>query len=160
MLRDSAKYTQHPESLIEVMDTGDCAVRAFAVAAGISYDRANVLLMAHGRVFRRGTSVRTMLDAAKAFVGERGMRTFLRADVRKQGIVTGFRYDIYTGLKVQCQKPKFSFPTVAEFQASHMQGRFLLWSAKHAFALVDGVYVDWGFKTRRQRVTGGIQFLD
>jgi hypothetical protein len=41
-------------------EKGDCAVRAFQIAAGIPYARAHSLLKAAGRIDRRGTTNNTI----------------------------------------------------------------------------------------------------
>jgi len=97
-------------------DTKDCVVRAFAVAAEISYDLSHDLCAKHGRKFRKGTYDHTIQKVA---VHELAMT------------------------RIDCGRVWAPTMTLRQFIEQNPVGRFMMIRPRHAFAVIDGVVHDW-----------------
>ena len=119
-----------PKSGLAGRETRDCAVRALAVAACVSYDEAHAACKAEGRRDRQGT-----------YEG-----TLKRAAMRLAPGASCLRYD-----------DGFYGKTARDVAAMFPVGHFVLWSRNHAFALCDGVLHDWDNRSGLCRVVGGVR---
>lgn len=109
----------------------DCAVRALAVAACVSYDEAHAACAAEGREPRQGTHPYVIARAARRLApGAYGLP-----------------------LSDQCLYGR----TARAIAAAYPVGHYVLWSNSHAFALCDGTLHDWANKHGLARVVGGVR---
>jgi len=99
------------------MERNDCAVRAVAISAAISYREAHQLLAAEGRRSRRGT---------KTWMTERAIK---KAGAKLEEVT-------FTYLRQN--------PTLAEAVHRLNIGRYLIITRGHALTLIDGVIHDAG----------------
>jgi hypothetical protein len=90
----------------------DCTVRAFALATGCIYDEAYDLIAAAGRQCGRGFHFRKFIEQQ------------------------GFVWIAFPAVKGERRMNPY------RFAAEHPQGRFILKTAKHVFAVIDGVIHD------------------
>ncbi len=114
----------------------DCAVKALAVAAGVSYDDAHAFWELHGRKPRRGTFTNETLPYCRrsADFSELGFRA-----TRVGGHSTRYNED-------ECGTDSGWVPfhtTLRAFCRSNPQGSFIVCVAHHALAVVDGTVVDY-----------------
>jgi hypothetical protein len=100
-------------------ETDDCTVRAMAIAADIPYDKAHAILSLAGRPENYGAHFKTI--ASKA-------------------IVNGYQFDY---IPFPAVKNKLRMRQ-AEFVRTYPVGRFILHTAKHVMACVDGTIFDTG----------------
>lgn len=105
LLKASREYGEHR----------DCAVKAVAAAAGISYQEAHAALEKHGRKRRHGTYVNVTLKALESL----GFKT--SGNLRNQ----------------------FAGRTVRSLQNELRRGVYLLRTASHIAAAVDGEVIDY-----------------
>ena len=96
----------------------DCTVRALATVTGLSFDAAYNLLSLEGRESHRGFNFRKWADSGPT--------------------VNGYRL---TWIPFPAVKGK-SRMNPAKFAALYPHGRFIARTAKHVFAIVDGVCYD------------------
>lgn len=126
----------------------DCAVRAFAVAACLPYERAHELYAAAGRRDRKGTPRRitaSVLQAAgfgralaRALAFDRGKRI---AKIDPRGRWIGTADDgRYGSIRFSWERQR---PTLSRFVADHASGHWLVAVRNHMLAVVDGVVHDW-----------------
>lgn len=112
-------------------ETNDCAVVALSILANVSYEVAHAALAKAGRKSRSGTYMGTMFAALRAL----GC-TITRVDPMK--IVNQYPHPHYNLKNMTTHHPvRFS----GVFQ--HLEGKFLMVTASHVAALVDGRLLDW-----------------
>lgn len=97
----------------DIAERNDCAVRALAIAMGITYGEAHDAHAKRGRQFGKGTRWSCSILVA-----------------RDMGLV-------------QLPISPCARPTLAQFVRVNRKGRFWVCRSGHAFAIVDGVVHDW-----------------
>ena len=107
-------------SQLEFNERNDCAVRAYATASCIDYARALELFAKHGRKAKHGT--------------------FL--SVTESVVRTEFPNVFAIGYPDR--------PSLASWVSKHTEGHYMVFTAGHAFAVVDGVVHDWKPGERRR----------
>jgi Zn-finger nucleic acid-binding protein len=110
-------------------ETNDCAVRALATAAAVSYETAHAACEAAGRKRREGMYAQDLYAAAKMLC-PRAHLVPIPSDAR----------------------------TLAKWMTAHPVGCYIVRRPGHFFAVVDGVLHDWARGTGpRSRVLGAIR---
>ena len=99
-------------------ERGDCSIRAFSVAACVSYDSARQVFEKHGKHPNKGTPYAVSLDAIK---------------------------DHFPASPVIRIDKKL---TVNQFVKQHQEGHYIVHVTRHAFAVVDGIVHDWKARPR------------
>lgn len=103
----------------------DCTVRALAIAADLAYDKAYDLLKYGGRKSHQGFNFRAWVDGK---------------------IINGYSFK-WKSFPAQKGERRMNPVT---FCNQYKKGRFILRTAKHVFAVIDGVVHDT-FKERNDR---------
>lgn len=137
-------------------ETNDCFVRAVQAATGVPYRDAHAYVeRVYGRKARRGThGVRQgMLGAAVKAETIFGYRVFdkklpTRQTLRRSRKTWSLNY-------VQATV----YPTLSQMIMSMRQGRFVVCSSNHAWAVIDGVVHDNGITRSGRRVTEVYEFI-
>ena len=104
-------------SKVGIVETNDCVVRSFSLAANRPYDEVHALCKLHGRKDRKGTYQETTERVALAL----GFRTVVERKYRRAT----------------------KYGTLAQFLRDNPKGRYFLIRNGHAFAVIDGVVHDW-----------------
>lgn len=121
--------TKRYEKLLEVSqsinEANDCAVKAVAISASADYKYVRSLFRKHGRRDGHGTTQRSIYGV----VGELGMQLELFSP----------------------RQPNWSRYTMCTIGKFCSQGRWIVLTAGHAAAVVDGTVEDWT-AGRRHRV--------
>jgi hypothetical protein len=105
----------------------DCSVRAFAIAACISYEESYELFAGQGRRARRGT----LDDTTRAVISTNIPTARELSQVELKGL----------------EAPRLTIPKFAE---KYNKGHFIVHSRNHALAVIDGVIHDWKLRPRTQ----------
>lgn len=132
-------------------ETKDCFVKALQAVTGVPYRDAHRFCEMHmGRKPNHGTHCGLHMEhVSMSGVTIFGYRIFRRD--AKTG--TRIRRNWYGTTVVDAHQ------TLAQFVASHKQGRYVIWSNNHALAAIDGVVYDNGAAGPRIRITGAYEFV-
>ncbi len=134
-------------------ERNDCVVRALQEVTGVPYRDAHAYVSREfKRKQRRGVNVDKTLrrvEQEKATVF--GYRVFVR-QVEPKGLA--YRRNVWGNVN-----QKAIYPTVADTLYKIRQGRWLLCSSRHAWAVIDGVIHDNGVTSDRTRVREIYQFI-
>jgi hypothetical protein len=121
-------------------ERSDCAVRALAAAAGVTYTRAYQALAKAGRKKGRGTYLSQWIRAGRipGFTFEQ----VLPRNLVQSGVVCG-------GVFHRQDPPR---PTLKQFVKANPEGTYLVIQVGHAFAVRNSIVIDAGRPGPRVRV--------
>ena len=106
-------------------ERNDCSVRAFSIAACVSYEEAYRLFAEQGREPRRGT-----------------------LDVVTRAVITNNVPTSRELSQAELKSVKEPRLTIPKFAQKYNKGHFIVHSRNHALAIVDGVIHDWKLRPR------------
>jgi hypothetical protein len=129
------------EGRAQFHESNDCTVRAFASATSLSYAISHTLALEAGRVNRKGFWTRHI---AKRAVENGWIKDYTETPMLDLERAKG--YSGYTN-----QRWANAYPTLAQAMPLMMKGRYMVETANHAFAVVDGVIHDNSYKLRMRR---------
>jgi hypothetical protein len=137
------RYTKIREASAAMGENNDCSVVAIAAACGIPYEKAHAAMAARGRKNGKGA----YSPDVEAAVGDLGFET---KHIDPQSFINKYP-GVHKGLKSVTTHHMDRFKQVWDDGNS-----YLLFTARHVGAVVDGVNVDWT-KGRAKRVVELIQ---
>jgi hypothetical protein len=114
-----------------INEWNDCAVRALALSANVSYTKAHDLLKAEGRRDRKGTKLNQIRLSLAKLCNEQAIANYQELAVQGPGRINGYMV-------------LASYPTLQDTIRKYNQGRYLVIATGHALTLVDGVVLDKG----------------
>lgn len=123
-------FSQLNETSAAMGETNDCAVKAVALVANVSYAQAHEALKQRGRKARRGAYTHDIIKAVRAA----GKEVIL---VDQRSIIAHYPSPHCNVLKgLTTHHPR-------RFNKVWPKGRYLMFVARHVAAVIDGELHDW-----------------
>lgn len=135
-------------------ETRDCFVRAVQAVTGVPYSDAHTYVSrVYGRKERKGTYKvqETTIEIAAKCETIFGYRVFEKKIPTRRTIRRSRRFFQYVQAVV--------YPTLSQMIFSMREGRFIVCSSNHAWAVIDGVVHDNGLTRKGTRVTEVYEFI-
>lgn len=132
-------------------ESNDCFVKALQAVTGVPYRDAHEFCRTQmGRKDRKGTScMAPMMQIERERETVYGFRVFRHAT----GVEHPARYS-------WMRQTAIRYDTLTQFVRTHKTGKFLVWSNRHAWAVIDGVVYDNGAAGARTQVTTVYEFIE
>jgi hypothetical protein len=124
----------------ELNEKNDCAVKAIAIACGLSYEEARDLCASYGRKPRRGMKTKAILEC----VAKAGFSY----DLVPMGNFISHYPGVHKNLKCVTTHHPVRFPKVWKHNAT-----YLAFQTKHVLAIVDGEVQDWTSKQANKLIS-------